>query len=337
MISADFDTGINIAKSAACFFVLLGGPFAAACASAAPMPLPARSRWAPRFLTAASLAAAAVSCALPSALAATVSVTAFGAVGDGVTDDFAAVNTALASLNGSGTLLFPSASSSSAGGVTVGGRYALSQPLVVSGYAVHLVGEGARPALASRDGAGSSLLALSGNSSLVVFDLCTFCSLRGMLLSHAVEPGAPPRRRLTPRCSAAGDSNRTCEAHLRRVAQAWTLARPDLSLLSTVNSKEAAAAADAAVGAAAATVTPTSGAAVTVRRSFQVTLDNLWIDSVFRMVWVTNFANTVTLLDSQLSNVFGDCCAFVRESLPGDGGALSAPRRVLVRCQPLPS
>jgi hypothetical protein len=57
----------------------------------------------------------------------------------------------LASLNGSGTLLFPSSSSSSAGRVTVGGRYALSQPLVVSGYAVNLVGEGARPALASRD------------------------------------------------------------------------------------------------------------------------------------------------------------------------------------------
>lgn len=264
-----------------------------------------------------------------------VSVLDFGAKGDGISDDFPAISSALASLNNSGTLFFPSASSSfpsSFGGV-IGGRYALSQPLVVSGYAVHLRGEGARPSLVSRAGAGSSLLSLTGNSSLVIFDGCTFCSMSGFLLSHtsmsreAADESVQQSNAVF--YSAANNNHQpAADCRLRHLAatklcqltsQQEALARTlEMSMPHDGKTPWDSAVVPAAVPAALSKqqqqqqhlgwkMVPSSGAAITVRRSFQVTLSNLWIDSVYRALWITTFANTVTLLDSQLSNVFGDC------------------------------
>ena len=282
------------------------------------------------------------SCALVAAVMAvacdgvTVSVKDFGAVGDGVTDDFAAISAALQSLNGSGTLFFPSATSSTSTEVD-GGRYALSEPLVVSGYAVRLVGEGARPLLVSRAGAGTSLLALSGNSSLVVFDQCTFCSLEGMLLSHAATSTslssptaavarrrtAAPRSVLHPTCV---DGTTSCQRRLQRAKWPPTLGgNVQRSFSSPSRLPPLSIATVATPAATTTTIEPTSGAGVTIRGSFQITLEKLWLDSMYRMVWVTDFANTVTFLDSQLSNVFGDCGAS-RERVCVCGDVACRPR-----------
>ena len=239
-----------------------------------------------------------------------------------MSDDFAAISAALASLNNSGTLFFPSASSFSSAGA-IGGRYALSQPLVVTGYAVHLRGEGARPSLSSRTGAGSSLLSLTANSSLVVFDGCTFCSLSGLLLSHASMPNETAHERVQQNTTVFFPANKThqsADCSLRHLAstklcqftsQQNALARTlTLSMPHNIGDPGNSASVTAASFKQRQLewkMVPSSGAAIAVRRSFQVTLSNLWIESVYRAVWITTFANTITFLDSQISNVFGDC------------------------------
>ena len=102
-----------------------------------------------------------------------VDVRDFGAVGDGLTDDVAAVERALAVLQkqGAGTLFFPL------------GQYALSRALLVRGYGISLRGAGMHPPAAC--GFGSSLLSQTSNSTLIVFEDCTSCGIQHMALSHA--------------------------------------------------------------------------------------------------------------------------------------------------------
>jgi len=88
-----------------------------------------------------------------------VDVTSFGAIGDGVTDDHAAISAALVNLtaSGGGELFFPP------------GRFGMSAPLVVTGYGVRIVGSGAVPTACIDK--GTALVALTTDVSLVVFQV----------------------------------------------------------------------------------------------------------------------------------------------------------------------
>jgi len=80
-----------------------------------------------------------------------VSVIEFGAKGDGETDDIAAIENALASIQSSGgTVIFPPP-----------GRYAVSRPIIVNGQDILLKGAGAQlPSCGNASGTGSSILSL---------------------------------------------------------------------------------------------------------------------------------------------------------------------------------
>ena len=207
-----------------------------------------------------------------------IDVRDFGAVGDGTTDDAAAVESALAALGkqGGGTLFFPP------------GQYALSRALLVRGYAMNLRGAGMHPPPAC--GFGSSLLSQTSNSTLVVFEHCTSCGIRDMTLSHAAA---------NTTATAAGqyDSDR-CAAHARSAAGA--LLAHKRRLRGHTQSEHTGL-------ASLPTIRPEAGAAITIRNSFSTTLQFLWIDSVFAHVAMSEMANTITILDSQLISAFGPC------------------------------
>lgn len=40
--------------------------------------------------------------------------------------------------------------------------------------------------------------------------------------------------------------------------------------------------------------------------AFQTTISNVWIDSTWIAIYAHSMANTITILDSQISNVFGN-------------------------------
>ena len=173
------------------------------------------------------------------------------------------------------------------------GHYALSSALVVSGYGITLRGAGMHPPLTSGCG-GSALVALTSNSTLVSFLDCTACTLSHMALSHAAtghdevalqaESEAERRQQCAAQARQAADALRRPTRH----ADGRTRARPPLVQMVP-------------------RITPTSGSAVAVRRSFAVTLRNLWIESVFAMVAISEMANTITILDSQFISAFGPC------------------------------
>ena len=50
---------------------------------------------------------------------------------------------------------------------------------------------------------------------------------------------------------------------------------------------------------------PTAGAAIDLAGAFQTTISDVWIDAVWIGVHAHHMANTITILDSQLSNVHG--------------------------------
>jgi len=54
-------------------------------------------------------------------------------------------------------------------------------------------------------------------------------------------------------------------------------------------------------------LTPSSGASIVVRGSFQVTVSDVWISGVYEMMRLSEFANTVTVLDAQVTDAFGPC------------------------------
>ena len=182
-------------------------------------------------------------------------VVKFGAVGDGKTDCHPAFSRAVENVTaaGGGTLFVPA------------GQFALSQAVVLSGSNIKLLGAGMTL---------SSLVALTGNSTLVVFDGCGQCGLSSMRLSHAAARST--------HASIAATGIATDFTGLGRRARA---------------------------SAPAATTTPcvvaSSGAAVTIRRSFWFSASQLWIERVWVAVSASHMANTVTLLDSILLNLLG--------------------------------
>ena len=204
----------------------------------------------------------------------TVNVLKFGAKGDGKTDDSDAIEMALVSLNGSGTLLLPSSP----------GQYAVSRPVVLAGNGVWLRGEGATP---STCGSGSALLALSAhNSTVVILKRCISCGVEGLLMGHATTIAAGT-------CVLAGLAAQIQRAPSGRRGRQHSRTMP------------------AAVGTMVKTP-PTAGSSVIVDGAFSVTLSRLWIQDVHRFVTAHNMANTVTILDSVMYNAWGDCgiCAY---------------------------
>ena len=170
------------------------------------------------------------------------------------------------------------------------GHFALSSALVVSGYGITLRGAGMHPPLTSGCG-GSALVALTSNSTLVVsaaapfassfeaskkrlhqvFLDCTACTLEHMALSHA----ATGHDEVALQAESEGERRQQCAAQARQAADA--LRRP-------TRHADGRARAQPPPVAIIPRITPTSGSAVAVRRSFAVTLRNLWIESVFA-IW----------------------------------------------------
>lgn len=115
-----------------------------------------------------------------------VDVSDFGAVGDGVTDSIAAIEAALANLTGAandggGILYFPP------------GRFAVSRPVELNGlYGIELVGAGAGASFCP--GAGSALLALNTNVSVLVLNRCTMCAVTRLAIGHASQSCCMPSR-----------------------------------------------------------------------------------------------------------------------------------------------
>lgn len=228
--------------------------------------------------------------ALPSLL---VSVRDFGAVGDGVTDDFRAINAALANMSTSGGVLhFPAP-----------GAYAISKAIRVGGFGITLRGDGMVPHPSCDY--GSSLLALStSNSTLVVFENCRSCVLEQIGLHGAN--------------SAAAGSCAEAHTNAAAVLRARSTRRRQRGLI------DAAGVISAASAASAGMTKPTNGAAVVVRRSFQITVSYVWIANAFAHVALSEFANTVTMADMQLTNAFGPCAICVAGALLPPVGLSSA-------------
>ena len=224
--------------------------------------------------------------------------------GDGVSDDGAALDRALLNLTQGGMLFFPP------------GAYALSRPLVVSSmYAVRIVGSGAAPPGCHT--AGTTLVATTANSSLIVLDKCTFCSVEHMSLTQAW-----PAATYTEGCRSA--SFAVCAKSRQSYAIAMQRGRrrhhgqqqSNPTPPQPVLPKEP----DGVSPCFASQYPPTSGAAILVSGSFQTTLTSLWISQVWIALKLNQRANTITLLDSQISDVYGPAAVLCAGVGDGDGG-----------------
>jgi hypothetical protein len=232
-----------------------------------------------------ALALLLLACILPMRCAASTlpagivaaSVREFGAVGDGKTDDIEAIEKALAAVRGGGTVFFPSP-----------GAYAVSRAVLVTGQSITLRG-GGMTASGCKD-RGSSLVALDpANSTLVVIEHCTNCGVLHLGLHGRVscEGPAMPATEIAAAAVRARAGSRLQRMQQPAAAAAWPVASADR-------------------GTQPAAV-PTNGAAVAIRASFQVTLSYLWIADAFVHIAVSEFANTITVADLQLSNAYGPC------------------------------
>ena len=208
----------------------------------------------------------------------------FGAVGDGATDDILALERAAASVALTGGVIY----------LPPPHEFAISRPLVLTGYAITLRGGGAHPA--GCVGRGSALVAITGNSSLVVIKGCDFCSVNGLLLTHAVAGGESSFNAAA--CTAATQAHRAAivSRHRRRMAGRDLHTNQQLPPATLQSSTDAPR---------VVRVTPSSGAAIAIRDSFQVTVSDVWISDVWIAVLASEMANTVNVLDSQVANVFG--------------------------------
>jgi hypothetical protein len=206
----------------------------------------------------------------------TANVRAFGAVGDGRTDDLAALRLALSNVtaHGGGTIFFPA------------GQYAVSGALRVTGYGIAFRGTGSHPIAACSW--GSAILSMTRNSTMVVFEDCTSCSISHLTLSHIGSAttnidGAPQSA-----CNAAAAATHVLRPTRPRLGkQPPTVTLPLVPYTSTI--------------------LPNTGAAVTIRQSFAITLHDLWITRVYAHVAMSEFANTITIRDSQFISAFGPC------------------------------
>eukprot|EP00040_Diaphanoeca_grandis_P043199 m.267277 g.267277 ORF g.267277 m.267277 type:complete len:487 (-) comp72135_c0_seq1:281-1741(-) len=155
------------------------------------------------------------------------------------------------------------------------GVYLVGSVVTVSGYDIQLRGAGALTACAS---AGTMFLAPTGNSSLLVFDACTQCKVEGIRFTHINEP------------------NCTFQDALHRTQQF----RQSTKLMRTGRQRILPAIGHGLTGAL-----PTTGAAITVSRSFSTVITGVVIDSVWNGFDIYNMANTITITDSFILNVYG--------------------------------
>ena len=213
----------------------------------------------------------------------------FDAVGNGVVDDIVALERALASVaSRGGTVYLPA-----------GYSFGVSRPLVLSGYSLALRGGGAHPA--GCVGKGASMVALGTNSTLVVVEHCTFCEVSGMLLAHAMVSPADANASANANAAATTCTAATSHRRMRVVAQQRRRIR------RRGRSNAVAAAADAMRSRLLLLrrVTPTGGAAIWVKNSFEVKIHDVWIEGAWIALLLTEFANTVSFLDAQISNIVG--------------------------------
>lgn len=198
----------------------------------------------------------------------------FGAIGDGSTDDSAAIETALANLTGGGILLFPAP-----------GAYAVSRAIHIRGMGITLRGEG-MVSHACKD-FGSSLLALStSNSTLIVMDHCVSCAIEHLGLHGAA---AAHRSTGTAACTKEA-SELAAFAAQRRIRRGKPMT---FHALPPAGSDYADL--------------PTTGSAVVLRGTFQTTLSFLWMSDAFAFVAMSEMANTITIADVQIYNAYGPC------------------------------
>ena len=212
----------------------------------------------------------------------------FGALGDGTTDDSAAISRAIANASHGGVVYFPP------------GQYGIGPaPVVLTGHAIELRGAGAHAR--SCTSAGSSLLALS-NSNSTVLDIrtCSECIVAGFLIGHAAAHTAAvasshavaPSHTDAALCASANAMRYRPRGRGARRRRPYQPNKPAPSPPTTRAYADAAA-------------LPTTGSAIVVRSSFVVELSDLWISNVWTGVSMVEQANSVTILDTLLSDVYG--------------------------------
>jgi hypothetical protein len=222
-----------------------------------------------------------------------VDVTSFGAVGDGVTDDRAAIQAAVDSLKATGgTVLLPAP-----------GQFAVGGPIVLADMnSVELRGGGMH--MGGAGSVGASLLALTANSTVVVLDRSSHCSVSGLLLSHAVLAGGATggggSGRALPNATArAAAEERVAprgqppQGRRYRPARRWP--HPRHPLLPPPHAQHTAA-----------RVTPQSGCSLVVRHgSYGCSASRLWFEGVWGATDMREMANSLTLADCQIQGVHG--------------------------------
>ena len=232
-------------------------------------------------------------CFAPLALARTVDVTAapFNAKGDGQSDDHAAIQAAVDSLaNTGGEVLLPAP-----------GQYAVSAAIVMSNLnSVTLRGGGAHPGSCTTR--GSSLLALGSNSTLVIVERSGHIIITDLLLAHARSNSSSSTSSASPQLppNAGAYHNR----HPRRLKRSSSSSYRHQNQHSTTT--------------AAAAITPTSGCAIIVRDfSYDATLQRLWFEGVFGAVSQIANANTLTLTDINVLEIYGPNAVYFGGGKPG--------------------
>lgn len=231
------------------------------------------------------LSALALSAASPGG-AIVANVRDFGALGDGTTDDSAAISRAIANATQhGGVVYFPP------------GQYGIGPaPVVLTGHAIELRGAGAHAR--SCTSAGSSLLALSASNSTVLdIRTCSECKVAGFLIGHAAAHTAAvaSSHEVAP---SHTDATLCASANAMRYRPRGRGARRRPYQQNKKPPSPIRVYADAAA-------LPTTGSAVVVRSSFVVELSDLWISNVWTGVSMVEQANSVTILDTLLTDVYG--------------------------------
>jgi hypothetical protein len=231
-----------------------------------------------------------------------------------VTDDLEAITRALANVSASGGIIhFPSP-----------GSYAISSALRVSGRGITLRGDG-MVSHACKD-YGSSIHGLSVlNSSLIVLEHCTSCRIEHLGIHGSVN--APAATSGAQACEAEASALAAATRDRRQRRSSPTSQRPSTvppAVRGHGYREPPELSAASSVVAAEKTPVPLGGAAIAIRgSSFQVTLSFLWITEVFAHVALSDFANTVTLSDMQISNAYGPCAICAAGWLPPPVGTSS--------------
>ena len=206
---------------------------------------------------------------LTNALEVDVTKPPYNAKGDGSTDDVAAIQAAVDSLKDSGgTILLPAPH-----------QFAVSKPIRLYNLnSITLQGGGQH--VGSVTTRGASLLSLTPNSTVLILNQCGHCNVNNLFIGHAITSGdrIPLLDFDQPRINTPRTTRRTS----RRTSRTPTI--PD----HTVER-----------------ILPTSGCSIIVINSFEAIVERIWFEGVHGAIHMTQFANTLTVLDTTIVSAYG--------------------------------